>query len=145
MRILAIDYGAVRIGIALSDPTGTLAKPLPFLTAKGDAKLAKEVAALATKEGVVRILIGLPRHMNGELGEAAEKVKAFAAVLGQATTIPLKLVDERLSTIQASRQLHDSGKNTRKQRERIDSEAAAVFLQSYLDSEGTSTLPPLEL
>jgi putative Holliday junction resolvase len=144
MRILAIDYGAVRIGVALSDPTGTLAKPLPFLPAKGDAKLAKEIAALAAKEGVVRILLGLPRHMNGELGEAAEKVKAFAAVLTQATTIPLKLVDERLSTIQAGRQLHDMGKNARKQRERIDSEAAAVLLQSYLDSEGTSTLPPFE-
>ena len=82
--------------------------------------------------------------MNGELGEAAAKVQAFAAVLGQATTIPLKLVDERLSTVQASRQLHEAGKNARKQRGQIDSEAAAVLLQGYLDSERTSTLPPLE-
>ena len=144
MRILAIDYGSTRIGLALSDPTGTLARPLPFLPAKGDAKLANEIAALAAKENAGRILLGLPRHMNGEFGEAAEKVQAFAAVLGKVTTIPLKLVDERLSTVQAGRQLHDAGKNSRKQRERIDSEAAAVFLQSYLDSEGTSTLPPLE-
>jgi putative Holliday junction resolvase len=144
MRVLAIDYGTARIGLALSDPTGTLARPLPFLPAKADAKLAGEIAALAAKEKVERILLGLPRHMNGELGEAAEKVKAFAAVLGAATPIAIKLVDERLSTVQAGRQLHDMGKNARKQRERIDSEAAAVFLQSYLDSEGTSTLPPLE-
>jgi len=145
MRILAIDYGTARIGLALSDPTGTLARPLPYLPARADAKMAREIAALAAKESVVRILLGLPRQMNGELGEAAEKVKAFAATLGQATAIPLRLVDERLSTIQASRQLHDAGRNTRKQRERIDSEAAAVFLQSYLDTEGTSTLPPPEL
>jgi putative Holliday junction resolvase len=144
MRILAIDYGSARIGLALSDPTGTLARPLPFLPAKADAKLAREVAALAAKENVERILIGLPRHMNGELGEAAAKVQAFAAVLAQATAVSIKLVDERLSTVQAGRQLHDAGHDTRRQRGRIDSAAAAVFLQSYLDAEGTSTLPPLE-
>jgi len=114
------------------------------LPAKVDAKLAREIAALAAKENVERILLGLPRHMNGELGEAAAKVQAFAGVLGQATTIAIKLVDERLSTVQAGRQLHDAGHDTRRQRGRIDSEAAAVFLQSYLDAEGTSTLPPLE-
>jgi putative Holliday junction resolvase len=144
MRILALDYGSARIGLALSDPTGTLARPLPFLPAKGDAKLAKEVAALAGKEGAGRILLGLPRHMNGELGEAAAKVQAFAAVLGKETAIRIELVDERLSTVQASRQLHEAGHDSRRQRGRIDSEAAAVFLQSWLDANGTSTLPPME-
>ena len=133
MRILAIDYGSARIGLALSDPTGTLARPLPFLPAKADAKLAREIAALAAKENVERILLGLPRHMNGELGEAAAKVQAFAAVLAQATTIAIKLVDERLSTVQAGRQLQESGKNARAQRGKIDSEAACVLLQGYLD------------
>jgi putative transcription antitermination factor YqgF len=89
MRILAIDYGSRRIGLALSDPTGTLARPLPFLPAKADAKLAREIAALAKKEEVELILLGLPRHMNGSLGEAAAKVQAFAEVLGQATPIPI--------------------------------------------------------
>jgi putative Holliday junction resolvase len=144
MRILAIDYGSARIGLALSDPTGTLARPLPFLPAKADGKLAKEIAALAAKESVERILLGLPRHMNGELGEAAAKVQAFAAVLGQATAIKIELVDERLTTVQASRQLHEAGHDTRRQRGKIDSEAAAVLLQSWLDSTGTSTLPPFE-
>jgi putative holliday junction resolvase len=142
MRILAIDYGSQRIGLALSDPTGTLARPLPFLPAKGDPKLAREIAALAEKEQVQLILLGLPRHMNGSLGEAAEKVQAFAAALGQATALPIKLIDERLSTVQASRQLHEAGRNSRAQRTRIDSEAAAVLLQGYLDI--TSFSPPVE-
>ena len=141
MRILALDYGSARIGLALSDPTGTLARPLPFLPAKADAKLAKEIAALAAKENVERILLGLPRHMSGEIGEAAARVQAFAAILGQATAIKIELVDERLTTIQASRQLHEAGHDSRKQRGKIDSEAAAVLLQSWLDAR-SALLPP---
>ena len=136
MRILAIDYGSRRIGLALSDPTGTLARPLPFLPAKADAKLAREIALLVEKEQAALILLGLPRHMNGSLGEAAAKVQAFAAVLEKATPAPVKLIDERLSTIQASRQLQEAGQDTRKQRGRIDSAAAAVLLQGYLDCSG---------
>jgi putative Holliday junction resolvase len=141
MRILAIDYGSTRIGLALSDPTGTLARPLPFIPAKADAKLAREIAALVEKEHVELILLGLPRHMNGALGEAATLVQAFAAILGQATPIRIKLIDERLSTVQASRQLQEAGKNTRAQRGRIDSEAAAVLLQGYLDMQSFSPAP----
>jgi putative Holliday junction resolvase len=144
MRILAIDYGSQRIGLALSDPTGTLAKPLPFLPAKADSKLAREIADLVKKEQAELILLGLPRHMNGELGEAAEKVKTFSAVLEKATPVKIKFVDERLTTVQASRQLHESGKDTRKQRGQIDSAAAAVLLQGYLDMAGLSSLPPIE-
>jgi putative Holliday junction resolvase len=141
MRILALDYGSVRIGLALSDPTGTLARPLPFLPAKADAKLAREIAALAAKENAGRIVLGLPRHMNGDLGDAAAKVQAFAAALGQATSLKIELVDERLSTVQASRQLQEAGHDARRQRGKIDSEAACVLLQSYLDARST-LLPP---
>ena len=142
MRILAIDYGSTRIGLALSDPTGTLARPLPFVPAKADAKLARELAELAKKEEVHLILLGLPRHMDGSFGEAAALVQAFAATLGQATPIPIQLIDERLSTVQASRQLQEAGKNTRKQRNQIDSEAACVLLQGYLDSQQSFPLLP---
>ncbi len=134
MRVLAIDHGSVRIGLALSDPTGTLARPLPYVPAKGDAKLARELAALAAREGAELILLGLPRHMNGSLGEAAAKVQAFAAALAEATQIPVQMVDERLTTVQASRQLQEAGRNARHQRGRIDSEAAAVLLQGWLDA-----------
>ena len=134
MRVLAIDYGSARIGIALSDPTGTLARPLPFVPAKGDIRLARELAALAQKEQAEQILLGFPRNMNGTLGEAAAKVQAFAAALAQATKIPVQLVDERLTTVQASRQLQESGRDARAQRGRIDSESAAVLLQGWLDA-----------
>jgi putative Holliday junction resolvase len=142
MRILAIDYGSKRIGLALSDPTGTLARPLPFLPAKADAQLARELAALVKKEEAHLILLGLPRHMNGSLGEASAQVQAFAALLGQATPVPIQLIDERLSTVQAGRQLQEAGKNARQQRGKIDSEAAAVLLQGYLDSRTPFPLLP---
>jgi putative Holliday junction resolvase len=143
MRILAIDYGTTRIGLALSDPTGTLARPLPFLPAKADGKLARDIADLVKKQADIHLLIlGLPRNMDGSSGEAAVKVQAFAEILKQAITIPLKLIDERLSTVQASRQLQEAGKNTRKQRGQIDSEAACVLLQGYLDSQQSFPLLP---
>ena len=142
MRILAIDYGSTRIGLALSDPTGTLARPLPFVPAKADAKLAREIAERAKKEEAHLILLGLPRNMDGSSGEAAAKVQAFAALLGQATPLAIKLIDERLSTVQASRQLQEAGRNARQQRGKIDSEAACVLLQGYLDSQTPFPLLP---
>jgi putative Holliday junction resolvase len=142
MRILAIDYGSKRIGLALSDPTGTLARPLPFLPAKADAQLARELAELAKKEDAHLILLGLPRHMDGSIGEAAAQVQSFAALLGQATSVPVQLIDERLSTVQASRQLQEAGRNARQQRGKIDSEAACVLLQGYLDSQTPFPLLP---
>jgi putative Holliday junction resolvase len=142
MRILAIDYGSQRIGLALSDPTGTLARPLPFVPAKADAKLAREIVELGKTQEVHLFILGLPRNMDGTSGEAATKVQAFAEIFRQATPMPLKLIDERLSTVQASRQLQESGKNTRKQRGQIDSEAACVLLQGYLDSQQSFPLLP---
>jgi putative Holliday junction resolvase len=143
MRILAIDYGSTRIGLALSDPTGTLARPLPFVPAKTDAKLAREIAELAKKNDVHLFLLGQPRNMDGTMGEAAELVNSFAQELQKAIApLPLKLIDERLSTVQASRQLQEAGRNARQQRGRIDSEAAAVLLQGYLDSQAQFPLLP---
>jgi putative Holliday junction resolvase len=142
MRVLAIDYGSQRIGLALSDPTGTLARPLPFLPATKDTKLAQEIATLAAKEKAELLLLGLPRHMSGELGEAAVKVQAFAEHLRKATAIKLELIDERLTTVQASRQLQESGKNARQQRGQIDSEAACVLLQAWLDTKQSFPLLP---
>ena len=116
---------------------------MPFLPAKADAKLAREIAEIAQKNDVHLILLGLPRNMDGSTGDAAAKVQAFAVELEKAAgAMPIRLVDERLSTVQASRQLQESGKNTRKQRGQIDSEAACVLLQGYLDSQTAFPLLP---
>ncbi len=150
MRIFAIDYGTRRIGLAISDETASLARPLDFLDVppqpgeKAEKRLARSIIDIVTREKAGRILLGLPRHMNGQLGPEADRVKAFAARLGQFTTLPIELCDERLTTVQASRQLQESGRNTKAQRTRIDSAAAAVLLQSWLDSRPGS-LPPLDL
>ena len=135
MRILALDHGTRRIGLAVSDPTGTLARPLPFVENKSEARAAREIAELARKESCELILLGLPRNMDGTRGEAAAKVEAFAELVRRATVVPLKLVDERLSTVQAGRQLQEAGRDARAQRGLIDSAAAAVLLQSYLDAQ----------
>jgi putative Holliday junction resolvase len=134
MLILALDHGTKRIGVAVSDPTGTLARPLPFVENKSEARSAREIATLVKQEKIELILLGMPRNMDGSRGEAAVKVEAFAEHLRQATSVPLKPVDERLSTVQAGRQLQEAGRDARAQRGRIDSEAAAVLLQSYLDA-----------
>ena len=133
MRILAIDYGSQRIGLALSDPTGTLARPLPFVPAKADAKLARELAALAEKEEAHLILLGLPRNMDGSHGPAAQKVETFAGVLKTAITIPIKLWDERLTSSQANKILIQGGVRRDRRKEKVDKLAAAILLQSYLD------------
>jgi putative Holliday junction resolvase len=148
MRVLAIDYGTVRIGLALSDPTGTLARPLDFLPVpaqmgeKAERKLARSVLEIATKEKAERLLIGVPRHMNGDWGPEADRVKAFAAKIQEQTKLPLEFCDERLSTVQATRQLHEAGRDSRAQRTRIDSAAAAVLLQAWLDAKRPLLSPP---
>ncbi len=134
MKILALDYGTKRIGVAISDFTETLARPLPFIPAESAKKVDQAIAALIAKEDVKLLLIGLPRNMDGTYGSAAEKVREFSARLQVQVTIPLQLVDERLSTVQASRLLQESGHDTRAQRTIIDSSSAAVFLQSFLDA-----------
>jgi len=133
MPVLALDYGTKRIGVALSDATLTLARPLPFLDAASPAKIAPLLKALAAREQVDRVVVGLPRNLDGSYGPAAEAVRAFVAALEKLLPLPIETLDERLSTVQASRQLREAGHDSRDQRSRIDSAAAAVILQAYLD------------
>ena len=144
MRVLAIDYGTARMGLAISDMTGSLARPLDFLPVppqlgkKAERKLAVSVAEVATREKAERFLLGLPRHMNGDIGPEADRVRQFAAKLGEVSKLPIEFCDERLTTVQASRQLHEAGRNTREQRSKIDSASAAVLLQGWLDARSGS-------
>ncbi len=133
-RIMGIDYGSARIGIALSDELQVLAHPAETITlGKGIDPIAR-VARLVEEKNVERIIVGLPRHMNGTRGESAAKAQAFAEELRARVSCEVQTWDERLSTVAAHRSLRDAGKRSRQTREYIDQVAAQLVLQSYLDS-----------
>src|SRR5205814_1325481 len=134
MRILAIDHGTKRMGIALSDELGMIAQPLKFIEAEPFAKFLDRVKEILREKEVELILIGMPRNMDGSYGPAALKVQEFVAVLKDAVAVPIQTVDERLSSVQAQKFLRDAGKKSKQQRGQVDQTAAAILLQSYLDN-----------
>jgi putative Holliday junction resolvase len=135
-RCLALDFGTKRIGVAVSDETRTLARPLSFIPAIPFNAFVEKLCALIKEQEIDLILVGLPRNMDGTYGPSAEKAREFADRLRDRTLVPIQLLDERLTTVQASRNLHEAGLNTRKQKEKIDSASAQILLQSYLDGMG---------
>ena len=134
MRILALDHGTVRIGVALSDELKMIASPLEFIPAEPFADVLTRLKALIREKEVELIVIGMPRNMDGSYGPAAEKVREFATALRDALAIPLKMWDERLTSTQANRMMSEGGVKRDKRREKVDGMAAAIFLQSYLDA-----------
>lgn len=135
MRVAALDYGKARIGVAVSDELGMLAHPRPPIPARDRKAALAAVAALKRDEGVERFLIGLPLRMGGEAGDAAAAVLKFAQQVSNTTGCEVEMIDERWSTVQASRALREGGVSSRDQRGRIDSAAAAVLLQAWLDGQ----------
>jgi putative holliday junction resolvase len=133
VRVMAIDLGSVRVGVAISDELGLMAHPRPHLPGGDTKKLLALIRDLAVEEGVARILVGLPRHLNGTEGRAARDARSFAAALGKITGLPVVLVDEWLSTREAHARLREGGSKQRDARTRVDSAAAAIMLQSWLD------------
>jgi putative Holliday junction resolvase len=136
MRILALDHGTVRIGAALSDELGLLAHPLEYLPAEPFAAFLDRLRQILREREVALVLVGLPRNMDGSYGPAAEKVREFVHVLRETVTVPIRTWDERLTTVQAHRLLAEAGKSARQRKEIVDSMAAVVLLQSYLDAQG---------
>jgi len=134
MRILALDHGTVRIGVALSDELKMIASPLEFIPAEPFADVLTRLKALIREKEVELIVIGMPRNMDGSYGPAAEKVREFATALKDALAIPLKMWDERLTSTQANRMMSEGGVKRDKRKEKVDGMAAAIFLQSYLDA-----------
>ena len=133
MRILALDHGTKRIGVAVSDETKTIAQPLEYIPAEPFGDFLDRLKELLVEKEIDLVLIGQPRNMDGTYGPAAQKVQAFVAVLHNAITVPIKTWDERLTSSQANRILIQ-GKVRRDQRkEKVDKMAAAILLQSYLD------------
>jgi putative holliday junction resolvase len=137
MRILALDPGTRRIGIALSDELKIIAQPLEFIAAEPFADVVARLRELVCDKQVELILVGLPRNMDGSYGPAALRVRDFVAALKEALTVPLRTWDERLTSAQANRVLIQGNVRRDKRKEKVDKMAAAILLQSYLDSLAT--------
>jgi putative Holliday junction resolvase len=134
MRILAIDHGTKRIGIAVSDELKMIAQPLEYILAEPFADFLARLKELLKEKEVELILVGMPRNMDGSYGPAALKVQDFVAALRNAVTAPIQLWDERLTSAQANRFLIQGRVRREKRKEKVDKTAAAILLQSYLDS-----------
>ena len=134
MRIMALDHGTRRIGVALSDELRMIASPLEYIPAEPFAGFLKRLKEIIGEKEVDLIIIGMPRNMDGSYGPAALKVQEFIAVLKEAIAIPIKSLDERLTTVQAQRFLIQGNVRRDQRKEKVDKTAAAILLQSYLDS-----------
>ena len=132
-RCLGIDFGTRRIGLALSDPTGTLATPLPFLENTSPKEVVAKFQELIQSHGVKTIVIGLPRNMDGSYGPSAQKVREFITKIQPHVPAEIISQDERLTTAQASRDLSQMGLSQKDLRKRVDSSSAALILQQFLD------------
>jgi putative Holliday junction resolvase len=133
MRILALDHGTKRIGVAVSDETQTIAQPLEYIPAEPFADFLVRLKKILAEKQVDLVLLGMPRNMDGSYGPAAQKVETFLSVLKNAITVPTKLWDERLTSTMANRILIQGNVRRDKRKEKVDKMAAAILLQSYLD------------
>ena len=134
MRVLGIDYGQTRVGLALSDETGTIAQSLSYCDGGADRKVVQAVLQTATERGAGKIVVGVPVRMNGSPSPQTERTLQFVAALQAATTLPVHRWDERLTTVQAQRVLIEGNVRRKDRREKIDQLAAQIMLQSYLDA-----------
>ena len=134
MRVLAIDHGTKRMGIALSDPSGMIALPLEFVPAEPFNAFLERLKTLIREKEVEMILVGMPRNMDGSYGPAAAKVREFVAVLKETIAIPVQTWDERLTSAQANRFLIQADVSRKNRKDKVDQAAAAILLQSFLDS-----------
>jgi putative Holliday junction resolvase len=132
--VAAIDLGKARVGVAVADELGLMAHARPYLDGKSRKALLAALAELAREDEITRFLVGLPLEMNGDHGPAAQRALAFAQELADATGVEIEMIDERLSTVEASRRLRDRGVKARDQKALVDGAAAAVILQSWLDA-----------
>lgn len=135
---LGIDVGTVRVGVAASDPEGLMAFPVETVARGADA--ASHVVDIARERNAKWLFVGLPRHLSGAEGASAADARAFARELAELTEVPVRLVDERLTTTSAARAMSSAGKSAKDQRASIDAAAAAVLLESALDIDRRGNL-----
>ena len=144
---LAVDVGSVRVGVAASDPSGTLATPVTVLRRdRRHDRDVGELAALVLERAAVEVVVGLPRSLRNAEGTAAEAARAYAVRLAAAVApVPVRMVDERLTTVEAARGLRAAGRDSKSARGVVDAAAAVVLLQSALDTERRTDTPPGEI
>ncbi len=138
MRVMGLDVGDRRIGVALSDALGLTAQRLTVLTRQHASVDAKMIGALANQHGVETIVVGLPLTMRGEQGTQAKRVASFVETLRRSTAVPIQWIDERLTTVQGERALLETGASRRKRKQVIDQVAAQLILQQFLDVQAHS-------
>ncbi len=145
-RLLGVDYGTVRVGLAISDAERRLASPLAVYERKGREADAVYIRTLIEAEEVGALVVGLPVHLDGREGQKASEARAFGAWLAEATGLPVTFWDERFSTVEAESALWQAGLTHKKRKARRDRVAAQILLQAYLDSgcPDESAAGPLE-
>jgi putative Holliday junction resolvase len=137
MKILGIDYGEKRIGLALSDSSNTIARSMKVLQRNRAGRWLEEIKAVVNQNKVERIVIGLPKNMNGSLGQKGKEVLAFVKVLEKLVRVPIVTWDERLTTVTAERVLLEAELSRKKRKRILDKLSACIILQNYLDSIGS--------
>lgn len=133
VRTLAVDPGAKRVGVAVSDASGTIAQALTTVPAEPRESLPARLAEIASGQEARRIVVGLPRRMDGSYGPEAQAARELAEGIRRASRLPVELVDERLTTVAAERSMIEGGARRARRREAVDRVAATLLLQSHLD------------
>lgn len=141
---IGVDVGQVRVGVARCDPDGILATPLATITGELPRSL-EDLAEIVANESAIEVIVGLPRSLSGSEGRAARTVRAYADALAQKISVPVRVLDERLTTVSAHQAMHASGRPGRKHRQVVDQVAAVMILQHALDVEKRTNLPPGQL
>lgn len=134
-RVMALDMGERRIGVALSDTTRVLATPLTTVRTSSRAAALKQIAALVVQHEAMVLVVGLPLTLNGEIGPQAQIVQAFVEELRQVVDVPIHLIDERLTSVAAERMMIDLGMKAEQRKARIDEVAASIILQDFLEAQ----------
>lgn len=135
MRVLAIDFGEARIGLAISDPEGRLAVPLTTLHRSNDMDTINEIERIVEREQIEQLVMGEPRNLDGSIGESALRVRSFTRKILAQIDLPCEWVDETLTSVEATERLRDAGVDLRRQPDRIDAVAAQILLEQYLSSQ----------
>ena len=134
-RILALDHGTKRIGVALSDELRIIAQPLEFIPAEPVEKFFERLKQLIAEKQVELIIVGMPRNLDGTYGSAGEKVREFVAALNARLSVPIQTLDERLTSVQANHVLLQANVRRADRKQKVDAMAAAILLQCFLDSQ----------